>query len=150
MCGVCYSCNTENALSWRRENKEISTERKKKDYIKNREKRLLGMKEYRDKNPEIMKSSKKRYYDKKPWEMTSYVNKRRAAKARAIPKWADMSEIKLIYKKAQERTKETGIQHHVDHIVPLQGKNVSGLHVPWNLQILSIKDNLEKSNKWNG
>ena len=71
---------------------------------------------------------------------TFYSSKRRAIKKLAMPAWVDPLQIQEIYKKCP-----TG--YHVDHIIPLQGKNVCGLHVPWNLQYLSIKDNLIKHNK---
>ena len=66
------------------------------------------------------------------------------------PKWLTKEERKQIqdfYLRAKLLEKQTGIKHHVDHIIPLQGRKVSGLHVPWNLQILTQDENLKKHNK---
>ena len=63
------------------------------------------------------------------------------------PPWADKDVIKAIYKQARRMTKETGIKYHVDHIIPLQGELVSGLHVPDNLQIITEYENLSKGNR---
>lgn len=74
--------------------------------------------------------------------------KRTAAKNNAIPKWANKKEIIAIYKQAQELTKKTGVMHQVDHIVPIQSKLVSGLHVEHNLQVITISQNAAKGNRW--
>ena len=72
--------------------------------------------------------------------------KRRAAKLQRTPAWADLEKIAAFYVEAFRLTLETGVKHHVDHIVPLRGKLVSGLHVETNLQILTAKANLTKGN----
>jgi hypothetical protein len=72
-------------------------------------------------------------------------------KLQAMPKWLtseQIQEIEQFYILRDKLTEETGIRHHVDHQVPLRGKNISGLHVPWNLEILTEKENLKKNNKF--
>ena len=71
---------------------------------------------------------------------------RRARLQQASPAWVNKTAIYAIYAEAARLKKLTGINYHVDHIVPLRGKTVCGLHVPWNLQILKAVDNIRKSN----
>ena len=66
--------------------------------------------------------------------------KRRVALSKATPKWANLEKIKAVYAEAIKRNM------HVDHIVPIQGKIVCGLHCEQNLQLLSMRDNSVKSN----
>lgn len=71
--------------------------------------------------------------------------------AQATPSWLskeDWDAMNAIYEEARRLTRETGINHQVDHIIPLNGKTVSGLHVPANLQILTQAENVAKSNMY--
>lgn len=72
---------------------------------------------------------------------------RRAGLGKATPPWVDRRAIKAVYADCMARTKATGIPHEVDHIVPLQGTFVSGLHVPWNLRVITATENRKKSNR---
>jgi hypothetical protein len=72
---------------------------------------------------------------------------RHASQLRATPFWSERGQIALLYKEARRLTMETGIEHHVDHVVPLRGKRVSGLHVFANLRIITADENKRKSNK---
>jgi len=78
-------------------------------------------------------------------------NKVRRRKHRnATPPWLSRkqkSEIRQLYQIAMTMTQTTGEQYVVDHIVPLQGETVCGLHVPWNLRVITQEENLKKSNK---
>jgi hypothetical protein len=73
--------------------------------------------------------------------------KRRAAKIKATPRWADQEKIKFFYSMACEMTKKHGVQYEVDHIIPLRGKNVCGLHCEQNLQVITAEENMRKGNK---
>jgi len=75
------------------------------------------------------------------------VKARKYGKQKRIPPWLDRSLLIPFYEEAKRLTRETGATHHVDHIVPLFGKNVCGLHVPWNLQVITAEENLKKSNR---
>lgn len=72
---------------------------------------------------------------------------RRAGIDRATPAWADRKAIRDVYVEAMRLTKTTGVLHEVDHIVPLRGTGVSGLHVHWNLRAIPHFENRAKSNK---
>jgi hypothetical protein len=65
-----------------------------------------------------------------------------------LPAWADKSAIRALYELAAAMTRETGIQHEVDHIIPLQGRTVCGLHCEANLRVVPMRVNRQKSNSW--
>ena len=93
---------------------------------------------------------------KKQWKLDNqgYVNhsnnKRRTDKIQRTPKWANLFLIRKVYEECAKLIKKHGPRsYHVDHIIPLRGKNVSGFHVENNLQILEAKENLRKGNRHN-
>ena len=95
------------------------------------------------KTPEFAKWAKENAHKKRESRA-----KRRAVLLKATPKWADTNSIKLLYKEADSISKFANIKFEVDHIIPLQGKNVCGLHVLDNLRIISLVENRKKANLW--
>ena len=76
---------------------------------------------------------------------------RQLAKLQRTPKWLTVDDnwmIEQAYELAELRTKMFGFAWHVDHVIPLQGKNVSGLHVPTNLQVIPAILNMAKNNRY--
>jgi hypothetical protein len=88
------------------------------------------------------------YFQQNKAARASYVAKRKAAKINATPAWADSALIKMLYTTRQYMTEQTGFEWHVDHVVPLQGRNVCGLHVHNNLRVVPRQFNLQKGNNY--
>lgn len=142
-CKECYK-------SWQLLNKEqLST--KKSAYDKaNREKQNARRRLIRAANPEKYKALDKVSRQKRQYKRTALQVKRQAAKLQRTPEWltkTHLTQIEIFYQVANTMTKETNIQFDVDHIIPLQGKLVSGLHVPWNLQVIPHYNNMSKGNR---
>lgn len=83
-----------------------------------------------------------------PEQKTAKAAARRAAKLCAFPQWADKQAIREVYVLRDDLTEVLGVVHHVDHIVPLRGRGVCGLHVAANLQVVTKAENLAKAASW--
>ena len=157
-------CQFKSKKSQRQEyyqkHKEKISIRGKGYYLKHKEKIDLRQAKYVETNrEEVKQKAKERYknnlvYKQKiidkacrwqknnPQKVAERTARRRASKLNATPKWQTDKQKKQITE-IHARCKKT---QEVDHVYPLQGKNVCGLHVPWNLEILLKKDNQRKSN----
>ena len=135
----CKSCVKENS-------KRCYDNRDPKD-------RLAVQRAYQEKNRQKINEYNNGWYKANPSVRNAKESRRRASKLNAMPNWlsgAHKAHIKRIYKLAATMQDATGLKYHVDHILPLQGEKVCGLHVPWNLQVLRADLNLSKSNRLEG
>ena len=110
-------------------------------YLKNREKILENTKAYYAANTEKMRALYDDWAAKNKGKRNAINANRRAVKLERTVGWSDKLVIDMIYADCPEG-------YQVDHIIPLQGKDVSGLHVAWNLQYLTPEENQRKGNKF--
>jgi hypothetical protein len=129
---------------------------KRRDHEKHREQRLATMRHYSERMNQDADWAHKENARKALWKRenkewrSANARKRLVAIKNATPKWltkAQIKEIESFYDLAEEIQWLSEERLVVDHIVPFQGKNVCGLHVPWNLQILPNSINCKKSNR---
>lgn len=148
---------------WKSKNKEQIKQYSKKYYEENHERIKESAKKYHADNAEKAKKRMKDAYwadpkksvaRSKQWkkENSFKVNainaNRRAMQLNATPKWANLSAIKIEYELAAWCSKVMSEPYHVDHIIPLKGETVCGLHVETNLRVIRGKENVAKSNKF--
>lgn len=141
----------ECAHLYRIKNKKSISDRNIRYRSENREDVLARDAYYRNKNREAVLVSNALYRGSNKGKINSWTAKRRAQKLQATPKWLtkeQLLEILAFYIEAVRLTRETGKPHHVDHILPILGDGITGLHVPWNLQILTASENSKKRNKF--
>lgn len=176
LCRVCQTEKTSDLLVKRtdRENQyrniciDCHNQATKAYYHANKEARKAYNESWRNSNKDRIKQSSKLYHKEnkeainqhsRDWRKTNqdrirgYSAQRRASQKQALPLWltdAQMAEIDSVYAHAKDCEAVSGQEYHVDHIVPLKGKGVCGLHVPWNLQVLPADVNLSKHNNYDG
>jgi hypothetical protein len=136
--------------AWSSKNKEVRAKQAAERYIQNKELINAKNKAYYWANLEKEKLRGALKAKRNPGAQRARVALYRAAKLERTPEWLndhDKLRIRCVYQVAAMRNSSTDTRWEVDHIIPLQGESVSGLHVPWNLQIIPITDNRSKGNK---
>jgi len=143
----------ESKRKWRESNATYRARQKKymaEWHRKNAERRLAYSRDYYNMNKEQRAAYKRCWRAQNSHKHAASEAKRDSAKLQRTPLWlnqAHFAEIEGQYHFAKVMERITGAKYHVDHIVPLQGVDVSGLHVPWNLQVIPARENVVKGNK---
>lgn len=131
---------------WGAANRDRIAKRKSEYEARTRPERSRVAKAYREANREKIRA----YYEANKFRYLHRNRLRQMLELRATPEWADLDAIRALYKLAAELSKSSGVKQHVDHMVPLKGRGVCGLHVEYNLQVVPWLDNLKKGNRQEG
>jgi len=143
--------NPDYHAKYYKENLEKAKDYQAKYYEENLEKVKEYQAKYYEENLEKVKEYRAKYAKNNSGKVNACAMRRHAAKLQRTPPWLtkkDFADIAKIYELCAERTRVTGVPHAVDHVIPLRGRNVSGLHIAANLQIITASENCRKHNKF--
>jgi uncharacterized Zn finger protein (UPF0148 family) len=145
---ACRACGRAQSKEWYAKNRArkiaSSAKRQKEKLAEVLDKHRV----WRNANPERQKKYARKYYDSHRVEHNVKMAKRRAAKLQATPLWADGTVIKFLYATSRYLSLVSGEEWRVDHVVPLKGAHVCGLHTPHNLRVVPASINRRKHNKF--
>jgi len=151
----CLDCKAAYHLAWREKNRAKRAAYDKAWATANKERALATKRRWVEKNPEKSKecvaAGGRKWAKKNVHKINAKTSRRKALRLQATPAWADSKAIDQYYLIARFLTEELGTPFQVDHVVPLQSKQVCGLHVQTNLSILPAAWNAKKGNRtWPG
>jgi len=137
------------ARKWYLQNKELAKERAKAWALANPEKTIKSKQKWREENRERHNAINRKWDANNKPVKAALECKRRASQIQRTPAWdPDAHLIVAKYQLAAMLSTASGIPYHVDHIIPLQGRKISGLHVFSNLRVIPGENNVKKSNKF--
>lgn len=131
---------------WREANQEKARSIINAWTAQNFERKAASDKAWREANKTRLNEEKKAYRRAHRGQYNAYFSAYKLLRKARVPAWANLGEIKAVYEHAGS-LRALGLDVHVDHIIPLNGKTVSGLHVQNNLRVILASDNLAKGNK---